>query len=111
MEGFFTNGGKRVYITRVLNLPQVQNAEMFLFDRGTPTTAATRLLHQAVGPNNTRVFVVDGAGLAAGDWLQIDAGAAVEYRQINASPSAANAVVPADTARFQLRPGRRHRGC
>ena len=41
VEGFFTNGGKRVYITRVLNLPQVQNAEMFLFDRGTPTTAAT----------------------------------------------------------------------
>src|SRR5690242_8187178 len=36
-EGFFTNGGQRLYVTRILDTVGAVNAETFLFDRGTAT--------------------------------------------------------------------------
>src|SRR5437867_2445882 len=49
VEGFFTNGGKRVYIVRVLDAAKAQKASTFLFDRSTAASASTRLLRRAPG--------------------------------------------------------------
>jgi hypothetical protein len=91
VEGFFTNGGKRVYLVRVLDTSKAQMASTFLFDRGTAVSVATRLLH-ASPSGGSDVIVVNGSGLTLNQWLQIDAGANVEYRQISAAPTSANEI-------------------
>jgi hypothetical protein len=82
VEGFFTNGGKRVYIVRVLDTSKALVAHLSV-DRGTAASAATRLLQRA-GSGATSIIVANGAGLVAGQWLQIGAGAEVEYRKSSA---------------------------
>src|SRR5436309_2537091 len=47
VEGFFTNGGKRAYITRVLDTQSAQLASALLFDRGTSGSLSTLLLRTA----------------------------------------------------------------
>src|SRR4051794_30434359 len=37
VEGFFTNGGRRVFIVRVLDTSKALPASTYLFDRGTAT--------------------------------------------------------------------------
>jgi hypothetical protein len=91
VEGFFTNGGKRVFIVRVLDAAKSQQASTFLFDRGTAASAPTRLLRRVPG-NSTDIVVADNFGLAPNQWLQIGAGAEVEYRQISAPLGPANEV-------------------
>src|ERR1044072_4954758 len=91
VEGFFTNGGKRLYIVLVLDTSKALTASTFLFDRGTAASAATRLLQRA-GSGATSIIVANGAGLVAGQWLQIGAGAEVEYQQIVGAPTTANEV-------------------
>jgi uncharacterized protein len=91
VEGFFVNGGKRVYIVRVLDTTTAFSASTFLFDRGTVASASTRLLHRS-NSSATDVFVAEGAGLAAGQWLQIGQGSEVEYQQIVGVPTTANEV-------------------
>src|SRR5260221_11886930 len=48
VEGFFTNGGKRAYITRVLDTVAAVKASTILFDRGTSTSLSTLTLRRAV---------------------------------------------------------------
>ena len=91
VEGFFTNGGKRVYITRILDTSKALAASTFLFDRGTAASAATSLLQRA-GSGATSIIVANGAGLVANQWLQIGSGAEVEYQQIVGAPTTANEV-------------------
>ena len=47
VEGFFTNGGKRLYLTRILDTAGATAAAGELFDRGTPTGANTMILRSA----------------------------------------------------------------
>src|ERR1044072_3435991 len=91
VEGFFTNGGKRVYIVRVLDTSKALPASTFLFDRGTVASAPTRLLQRAAS-GTTSIIVANGAGLAANQWLQIGTGAEVEFQQIVGAPTTANEV-------------------
>lgn len=90
VDAFFRNGGKRVYVVRVLDKEKAVNAENFLFDRGA-ATAATRLLGNVVGGGGD-IYILSGGGLAVPNWLQIGSGAEVEYRQIQALPATANDV-------------------
>ena len=90
VEGFFVNGGKRVFIVRVLDTSVALTAGTFLFDRTTTTSVSTRLLHRSDG-GDTTIFLTGGAALTPGQWLQISQGAEVEFHQIGAAaPAAAN---------------------
>jgi len=91
VEGFFTNAGKRVFITRVLDLTRAERAETMLFDRGTLTSVTTRLLRR-VPASIPAIIVAHGAGLAPNLWLQVGEGAETEYRRINGAPVTANEV-------------------
>src|SRR5213078_2851267 len=44
VEGFFTNGGKRLYVRRVLDTALAQQATTLLFDRGDSSSGSTALL-------------------------------------------------------------------
>lgn len=79
VDGYFTNGGKRLFLVRVL--PEAATyAELFLFGElaaGFESTLASR---------NRRgegfFLVTDPAGAAAGEWLLVDDGARIEYIQV-----------------------------
>jgi phage tail sheath protein FI len=88
VDGFFTNGGKRLYITRVLPKAATR-AEATLFDRGAaggPTTelaAPTRV-------GDGALLVTDDTGIADGDWLKVEDGENTEYvRVLDATNAAA----------------------
>jgi phage tail sheath protein FI len=89
VEGFFTNGGKRVYVTRIV-ASGAGPAERTLVAVDAAAPAATQA---AVGAqaNAAGVVVISATGLAAGDTVQIDSGAGAEFRTIGA-PAAAQVV-------------------
>jgi phage tail sheath protein FI len=91
VEGFFTNGGKRVYVTRVLNILQATAAERQLVapDIGVPLQA--RLITSAA-PTTSMVVVDSDPGFLAGNTVQIDDGLSAEFHQLAAPPAAANTV-------------------
>jgi phage tail sheath protein FI len=82
VEGFFTNGGQRSYIVRVLP-DTATSAEATLFDRGASTGPATTLA-LAANPKDGTFLVSNGAGIVAGDWLKLYDGTATEYVQVAA---------------------------
>jgi uncharacterized protein len=88
-EGFFQNGGQRLYVVRVAS-DGATTASVELMDRGAPTAFATTLLgHVQAGD---RYLLVDGtAGPAGGATLRIDDGAASEYVVVGATPFPATA--------------------
>src|SRR5438045_9523182 len=66
-EGFFTNGGKRLFVTRVLNDSAV-SAATTLFDRGTPGSANAVDTQQLVraGRGSSTIYLRENApGLSA----------------------------------------------
>jgi phage tail sheath protein FI len=98
VEGFFQNEGKRVYVTRVLDMSAgaAANATELLFDRGDVGAAATLLLRAAgeetgTAGNPPLLFVLDDTGLTAGtSWIRIGDGSTAEYRMVdtmNATPA------------------------
>jgi phage tail sheath protein FI len=99
-EGFFTNGGKRVYITRILDTQQAQYSRLTLFDRGTAASANTVLLRPAAentgsSGNLPLALVLPDAGLTVGEHIRFGDGSRAEYRQMVTpppSPPAAQAV-------------------
>ena len=96
VEGFFTNGGKRVYVTRILRNDAVRSS-LQLFDRGTLASVASRLLRAARMGTGTPVSpplvsVITPATLALGDSIRIGDGSQSEYRTINAAPVASTHV-------------------
>ena len=96
VEGFFTNGGKRVYVTRVVR-DDAAASTVSLFDRGTAASVATRLLRAAVQGTGTLVnqplvSVITPSTLALNDSIRIGDGSQSEYRSINAAPSASTHV-------------------
>ena len=81
VDGFFTNGGKRLYVVRVLP-DAAQRANVELFDRGsTPATATTSAA--PVNAGDPSLLVTDATGLSVGSWVKVDDGEATEYVQVH----------------------------
>jgi len=95
VEGFFLNGGKRVYVTRVLDTEGAVRADFDLHDRGTTTSAATVLLRagsEGDGAATSPIYVLDQTGLSVGPPptnIRIGSGSDAEYRTVAATPGAA----------------------
>ena len=91
VEGFFTNGGKRVYIVRVLDSTLAESAAAFLFDRGAETTESTLLL-RAVGENTGTVatppalYLLDNTVLTGTNpWFRVGDGSSADYVQLDSA--------------------------
>ena len=93
IEGFFTNGGKRVFVTRVLDVGAAQPATRTLVapDPGAPLTS---LLASGAAANVTPpiMTVIDDPGFAVGNTVQIDDGVAAEFRSVTAAAAATTLV-------------------
>jgi hypothetical protein len=94
VEGFFTNGGRRMYVTRVLP-EDAAFSERMLFDRGLSGGAETMLLRAAARDSGTTVhppllYVTDATGMATGNWVRIGDGSRAEYHQIQTVGSASH---------------------
>lgn len=95
VEGFFSNGGKRVYITRVLDTAGAGSALTQLFDRGDAASATTRLLRSideqtGTAANLPLAYALDISDLTVGDWIRIGDGSNADYRQVALLGTAAN---------------------
>jgi len=89
VQGFFTNGGKRLYITRVLDAELATKSSTGLFDRGNPPIGSTVLLrapaeNTGTSTNPPLLVALDGTNLALGDSIRIGDGSNAEYREIAA---------------------------
>ncbi len=87
VEGFFTNGGQRLFIVRVLDSDGAVRAITELFDRGNDTSANTRLLRGAAESSGTPaspplLYVLDASNLSLDDWFRIGEGSKAEYRRV-----------------------------
>jgi phage tail sheath protein FI len=96
VEGFFTNGGKRVFVTRVLR-DDAAAATLNLFDRGAAASVATRLLRAAgqgtgTAVNQPLVSLLAPGTLGAGETIRIGDGSQSEYRALAAAPAASTHV-------------------
>ncbi|HVO70482.1 MAG TPA: phage tail sheath C-terminal domain-containing protein [Aggregatilineaceae bacterium] len=99
VQGFFDNGGKRLYITRILKDSGVVKSSAFQFGRATATSPATVLLRSAPeltgsAANPPPLIVLSGTGIADNDWLRVGDGSRAEYRQADGAPVAENSLVP-----------------
>lgn len=92
IDGFFTNGGKRVYVTRVLPAGAAANAETQLFRHQEIGVGSTLLARSPVGAN--AVVLTEQAAIPPASWVRIGTGSDAEYRQTGAmvNPSAHVAV-------------------
>lgn len=100
VEGFFTNGGKRVYVVRTVD-PSATRASSSLFDRGGTAPIVTRLLRAAGEGTGSAaappsLVVLDSTGLGTDDWVRVGDGSSAEYRQLQAAPIAETVMVPVD---------------
>jgi phage tail sheath protein FI len=96
VDGFFTNGGRRLYVTRV-QAPAANPAEVDLHDRGEGIAPAipvsSVLLHAAAtgsGVAGSELLVLDAGGIAAGERIRVGDGSNAEWHDVAAgSPAAA----------------------
>lgn len=100
IEGFFTNGGKRVYVVRALD-SSATRASASLFDRGDASSVSTSLLRAAgegtgSGAAPPPLVALATTGLGTGDWLRIGEGSSAEYRQLAGAPAADTVMVAVD---------------
>ena len=91
VEGFFINGGKRAYVTRVLpDIATNASRDLFFADPAVTTPGATVLLRPAQQGTGTAVnrpllYVLDPSNFSGGpppDWIRIGDGSRAEYRQV-----------------------------
>jgi phage tail sheath protein FI len=86
IDGFFTNGGKRLYAVRVL--PDAATyATMRLF--GAVTGGFSAMLASASRRGERFVIVDDPTNLAAGDWVLVDDGLRTEYLEASSADALA----------------------
>jgi phage tail sheath protein FI len=78
VEGFFTNGGKRLFVVRVVSESAVPS-ETYVFRGDTPATAETRLAVNAAA--GQPLVLLANSGIAKDDWLRIGTGSEAEYLQ------------------------------
>ncbi|MBX3644275.1 MAG: phage tail sheath subtilisin-like domain-containing protein [Rubrivivax sp.] len=92
VDGFFTNGGKRVFITRVLEIDQAlaANRQLVAPDPAAPPQAQ---LITAAAPGAGSIVIDANPGLAAPDTLQIGDGINADFQAINPIPPIAAAVM------------------
>jgi phage tail sheath protein FI len=100
IDGFFTNGGKRVYVVRVLD-PAATKASGSLFHADPAAAVASALLRPAgegtgSGATPPALLVLPGTGLATGDWVRVGDGSDAEYRRVAAAPAADTVAVTVD---------------
>ena len=100
-KGFFDNGGKRVYIVRVLP-DEATAAEATLYDRGDPIAGFSTTLASRVEQDEAVLIVADTAGIGPGESFLINDGVASEYRQ--AAGDLAALVSPAGAAQAAAAP-------
>jgi phage tail sheath protein FI len=89
VEGFFTNGGKRAYVTRVLPEEGASFAtrDMFYADPTVVAPANSVLLRAAVQGSGTTVappllYVLDPTNFANPEFIRIGDGSRAEYREV-----------------------------
>jgi phage tail sheath protein FI len=99
IEGFFTNQGKEVYVTRILDTTLAVPASAILFDRGAQDTKSTVLFRSAAEETGTigtppALAVLDKSVLPTGPtpppWFRVGDGSSADYAQVdtvNASPA------------------------
>src|SRR5687768_378183 len=80
IDGFFTNGGKRVYVTRVLVPAAATAASRNLVAPDAAAPPSTQLVRGAA-PNDASVITVNDPGLVMGNTIQIGDQADVEFRR------------------------------
>jgi uncharacterized protein len=90
VDGFFTNGGKRLFVVRVLDTIQARFASTMLFDRGSAAGASTSLVAPiGSAPPTNQIYVANDAGLipptVPPSWIQIGDGSNAEFRQVTAT--------------------------
>ena len=93
VEGFFTNGGKEMYVTRVLDELGAQFAQFTLHDRGTAASVFSMLLRNALEGTGTIVSglplylvsadLTGGSALNVGQDIRLGDGSATEYRTVD----------------------------
>lgn len=94
VEGFFLNGGKRAYVTRVLpDVATQATRNLFFADPTVANPGDTVLLRPAQQGSGTAVnqpllYVLDPANFAFNDWVRIGDGSRAEYRRVAAIGSA-----------------------
>jgi len=96
IEGFFTNGGKRVYVTRALAADRAEAAWAFVFDSRGTGAPPTRLLRPITSATPTTAYLLDATGMSVTSppsWLQLGSGGDVEYAKLQAWAGAENHVV------------------
>lgn len=102
VEGFFTNGGKRLYLTRILETIGAVRAAGLLFDRGAnvANTSLLRIADELTGTlaNPPLLIVLDASafqpGLKSDSWIRIGDGSAAEYAQLDGLPVSETSLVP-----------------
>jgi phage tail sheath protein FI len=90
IEGFFTNGGKRAYVVRVLE-DAASRAESSLYYPGATAATPSALLRPAGEDTGSAaappsLVTLPITGLAPNDWVRIGDGSDAEYRQADAAP-------------------------
>ncbi len=91
VEGFFSNGGKRLYVTRVLDIQLALASHRSLVAPDVAMPLASRLLLAAAPASNTITLVSD-PGLVVNDTVQIGDGVNAEFMQIAVAAAAAQTV-------------------
>lgn len=100
IEGFFTNGGKRAYVVRVLELAASRAAGALFHARtSVPLPLPSMLVRPAGEGTGTTaqlpmLVVLPDSGLVAGDWVRVGDGSDAEYHQIDSAPTAETVLVP-----------------
>lgn len=107
IDGFFTNGGKRVYVSRVESAGATR-AALNLFDRGQPGGVASALLRSAdagtgTAVNGPPISITEPGALAVGDTIRVGDGSRAEYRTV-AAMSATSLEVPLQFALSHAHP-------
>jgi phage tail sheath protein FI len=85
VDGFFTNGGKRLYVTRVLEPSQALAANRRLVAPDLAAPAQARLLVGAAAGSNVIVIDAD-PGFTPGQTLQVGNGVGADYQDVAAVP-------------------------
>src|SRR5581483_11077828 len=94
VDGFFTNGGTRLYVVRV-QAPAASPAQLDLHDRGdaiTPSPRPNALLRAAPIGSGTAaapLLVLDGADIAGTNRVRIGDGSNAEWHDVTAVAAAA----------------------
>ena len=88
VEGFFVNGGKRAYITRVLpDIATPATRELFFVDSANTNAGETVLLRAAQQGSGTAlsqplIYALDPTDISVGDHVRIGDGSRAEYRVV-----------------------------